>query len=313
LITEESLLQAYKAIYAAQNIAVIPHRGPDGDAIGSASAIKLTLQQFGKQVDIVCVDPAPKNSRFLPYSNQIIHQLNHQKYQLIIVVDCGSPEMHKFNLSQIKYPILNIDHHASNTNYGTINLVDETAASTTQILYEIFTKWQFPLNLQIAECLLTGLYFDTGSFKHNNTNPRVLRAASALSKLGADGKKISKNLFHNNSANQLKLWGKILKNAKRTQKNIVTSAVSQKDYQQTQTNSKDLEGVIDYLNTVPESKFSLLLSEDQQGGIKGSIRTQDEGTDLSKIAEVFGGGGHKMASGFRIEGEIKEEKYWSIQ
>lgn len=312
MITEETLLQAYQAIYEAQNIAVIPHRGPDGDAIGAACATKLTIQQFGKQVDIVCVDPAPKNTQFLPCSNQIIHELYISKYQLIIVVDCGSAEMHKFDLSQVTYPIINIDHHASNNNYGTINLVDVSAASTTQILHEIFTKWQFPQNQQIAECLLTGIYFDTGSFKHNNTSPRVLRAASALSKLGADGGKISKNLFHNNSVNKLKLWGKILENTKRTQKNIVTSAVRSKDYQETHTNSKDLEGVIDYLNTVPESKFSLLLSEDQNGGIKGSIRTQNETTDLSKIAEIFGGGGHKMASGFRIPGEIKEEKYWTI-
>lgn len=312
MITEQALLQAYQAIYSAQNIAVIPHRSPDGDAIGAALATKLTLQQFGKQIDIVCVDPAPKNTHFLPHYNQIIHQLNPEKYQLIMVVDCGSADMYQFDLSQINYPIINIDHHASNTNYGSINLVDDTAASTTQILYEIFSKWQFPLNTQIAECLLTGLYFDTGSFKHNNTSPRVLRAAAALSKLGANGLRISKNLFKNNSANQLKLWGKILENTKRTQKNIITSAVSNKDYQETHTNSKDLEGVIDYLNTVPESKFSLLLSEDQKGGIKGSIRTQDESTDLSKIAEVFGGGGHKMASGFRIQGELKEEKYWSI-
>lgn len=312
MITDQALLQAYQAIYSAQNIAVIPHRGPDGDAIGAALATKLTLQQFGKKIDIVCVDPAPKNTHFLPQANQIIHELQAEKYQLLIIVDCGSADMHKFNLSQISYPIINIDHHASNNNYGSINLVDSSAASTTQILYEIFSQWQFPLNKEIAECLLTGLYFDTGSFKHNNTDARVLRAAAALTKLGANGQKIAKNLFHNNSANQLKLWGKILKNTKRTHKNIVASAVSTKDYKETQTNSKDLEGVIDYLNTVPESKFSVLLSEDQQGGIKGSIRTQDENTDLSKIAEVFGGGGHKMASGFRIEGQIKEEKYWSI-
>lgn len=317
VITEMALKQTYQAIYAASRIAVIPHRSPDGDAIGAALSISHVIGQYGKHIDLICIDKPPKNTHFLPGIEKFTQNLQPNTYDLLIFVDCGSSHMSKFHegypdLFSGKYQILNIDHHSSNDNFGTINLVDSTAASTTQILFEIFTRWQFPISQEAATCLLTGLHFDTGSFKHNNTTPRVLRIAAQLSRLGADNQKISRELFKQSNAKQLKLWGRVLQNAKRTPKNIVTSAVSKKDYQETNTSSKDLEGIVDYLNSVPESKFSVLLSDDQKGGVKGSLRTQDDQADLSEIANIFGGGGHKMASGFRIEGELNEEKYWSI-
>jgi phosphoesterase RecJ-like protein len=207
---------------------------------------------------------------------------------------------------------INIDHHESNDYFATVNIVEPKAASTTQILYSLYQKWGFEIDEKIATCLMTGLYFDTGSFRHNNTTPEVMKISSDLLKLGANIKAISKNLFKTNSINKLKLWGRTLSNIRRNQRNIITSAITKEDYEICKTESKDLEGVVDYLNAVPDSKFCILLSEDQKGGVKASLRTQSEKLDLSKIAEVFGGGGHKMASGFRIEGKIKEEKHWII-
>jgi len=316
-ITQQELLKAYKAIYKAQKIAIIPHSNPDGDAIGAALACKQVLAKFGKETQTICIDPPPKNTQFLPQINEFSTQLNPSQFDLLIFVDCGAHYMSKFHL---KLPnlfngfqeIINIDHHHTNDLFGTINLVDATSSSTCQILYEIFTEWQFPLNQSIATCLLTGLYFDTGSFKHPNTTPRVLKIASQLTKLGANNAQISRELFKKKSINTLKLWGNVLKNTKRTQRNIISAAVQENDYLTTNTSQRDLEGVVDYLNAVPESEFSLLVSADQKGGLKGSLRTQNENADLSKIAKIFGGGGHKLASGFRIEGTLQEEKNWKI-
>jgi len=317
-ITELELHSAYSAIYKAQKIAIIPHASPDADAIGAAIATKIILKQFGKTIDTICFDLPPKNTKFLPYSQEFTQNLNPNLYDLLIFVDCGAHYMSKFhtiipNLFNGHTNIINIDHHHTNDLFGTINLVDSTAASTCQILFETFQKWNFSLNPQIALCLMTGLYFDTGSFKHSNTTPRVLRIASKLKAFGVDTEKISYEVFKKKTTNTLKLWGNVLKNAKRTQRNIISSVANKDDYESTSSQQKDLEGVIDYLNAVPNSKFSVLISDDQKGGIKGSLRTQNEAADLSKIAGIFGGGGHKLASGFRIKGQLEAEKHWKIK
>ncbi len=315
--SEFEIKGALETIKKAKRIAIIPHRAPDGDAIGAAVAVKLALKQLGKKPRTICIDPPPKYTDFLPETDLFEKELKLDEHDLLIFVDCGAHYMSKFheripNLFDGHMDIINIDHHGSNDFFGMINIVEPQAASTTQILYELFRKWGIELSKEISTCLMTGLYFDTGSFRNTNTTPDVLKIAGDLLAKGADYKTISKEIFQTKSSNKLKLWGKALSNIKKTDKAIVTSAITNDDYSQCETDSKDLEGVIDYLNAIPESKFCMLLSEDQKGGVKASMRTQREDVDLSKIAEVFGGGGHKMASGFRIEGNLKEEKYWSI-
>jgi len=317
-ITELELHKAYTTIYKAQKIAIIPHASPDADAIGAAISTKIILKRFGKTVDTICFDPPAKNTLFLPYTHEFTQKLSPDSYNLLIFVDCGAHYMSKFhtiipNLFNGLTEILNIDHHHTNDLFGTINLVDSTAASTCQILFETFKKWQFELDIEVAQCLMTGLYFDTGSFKHSNTTPRVLRIAGQLKSYGINTEQIAYEVFKKKNINTLKLWGNVLKNAKRTQKNIISSVADQSDYKATDSQQKDLEGVIDYLNAVPNSKFSVLISDDQKGGIKGSLRTQNEKADLSEIAGIFGGGGHKLASGFRIQGKLEAENYWKIK
>lgn len=307
---------ALTLIKYSTKIAIIPHRSPDGDAIGSAVALKLAIKQLNIPVDTVCIDPPPQNTKFLVETDKFLNKLDINNYDLLIFVDCGASYMSKFHdiipTLLTAHPVINIDHHDSNDFFGKINLVDPHAASTTQILYNLFVRWEINITPDIATALLTGLYFDTGSFKHNNTTREVLKISADLTHKGANIKAICKNLFQVNSIPKLKLWGHVLKEAKLTPKNIVSSAVSQKDYETCRTDSKELEGVIDYLNAVPESKFSILVSEDSKGGVKGSLRTQQQTVDVSKIAELFGGGGHKMAAGFRIPASLQEEKYWAI-
>lgn len=317
-VPEHDITVGLKLINEATRIAVIPHRSPDGDAVGSALAMKFVLKNAGKSVDTVCVDPPPQNTKFLPETDQFINELKTDNYDLLIFVDCGASYMSKFHETNPEIldgsiNTINIDHHESNDFFSTVNIVEPKAASTTQILFRLFQKWGFEINKQTATCLMTGLYFDTGSFRHNNTTPEVMKISGELLKLGADIKTISKYLFKKNSINKLKLWGSALSKIRKNHKEIVTSAVTQEDYENCQADTKDLEGVVDYLNAIPNSKFCILLAEDLKGGVKASMRTQSENVDLSKIAEVFGGGGHKMASGFRIDGEIKEEKHWTIQ
>jgi phosphoesterase RecJ-like protein len=300
-------------LFSKEYVAIIPHRSPDGDAIGSALALKKAIQQFHDNVEIFCVDPAPSYTHFLDGSLQISPNLNTNIYKLICFVDCGSSSMSEFETkipNLFKDPtltIINIDHHKSNDLYGKYNLVDTFSASTTEILFNLFKIWNITITKNIAQDLLTGIHFDTGSFKHPNTTTQSLKIASELTKLGASNNLIHKQLFKISNSSKLKLWGNVLTNSYISKQKILTSIVTNSDLQKYNSTSKDLEGIIDYLNTVPNKKFSMLLTEDKNNGIKASIRTINNAYDLSKIAAIFGGGGHKMASGFRIEGHFEQE------
>ena len=148
---------------------------------------------------------------------------------------------------------------------------------------------------------------------HSNTNREVLEMAGDLISKGADHKKIVKALFNTTPVGQLKLWGRVMARAHVSKKHAVVSAITEKDFKECEAKPEDLSGVIDFLNAVPDSKLAILLAEDQEGNIKGSMRTQSEKIDLSKLAGIFGGGGHKKASGFTIPGRIQPEITWKIR
>jgi phosphoesterase RecJ-like protein len=312
-------LQIQKLLLNKSYVAIIPHQSPDGDAIGSAIALKLYIQQFHKNVDIFCVDEAPKNTHFLPESKTIKQTLDLDTYKTLCFVDCGNHKLSKYTsihpelLSRQDLTTINIDHHESNDNFAKFNLVDTKSASTTQILYKLFTDWKTKITPEMANALLTGLHFDTGSFKHPNTTPETLKIASSLTELGGNNTQISKNLFNTSSSNKLKLWGKALQNINLNSKNIVSTVIRQQDLAKYNTNKQDLEGLIDYLNAIPNKKFSLLLTEFKKNKFKASLRTLDPKYNLNDIAKLFGGGGHKMASAFKINAKLTPTTYWKVE
>lgn len=315
-IAQIEISQSWELIRKSSRIGIVSHRGPDADTVGTNLALRLVLQPLGKIVDSICIDSLPANCRFLPQANNFIQEFNYNDYDLFIIVDCGASYMTAFHekkpeLLSNKVPIINIDHHESNDNFGVYNLVQTNAASTTFILWHLFKKWNLTITPHIATCLYAGLSFDTGSFQHDNTTPDVMRCAADLVRHNANVSLISYHLFKENSVNKLKLWGKIFNRARVNHKQIISSAITARDFQESGASKKDTEGAIDYLTAVKNSKFAIMLSEDMNGNIKGSLRTQGE-TDVAKIASLLGGGGHKKAAGFSMPGELKEEIEWLV-
>ena len=315
------------------NILVISHRKPDADTLGAALTLKIWLTKIGKQVTLACVDePAPVFS-FLPHIDEFVDEFDLKSFDLAVIVDAGASYMTNFHL---KYedlfkgivPILNIDHHASNDYFGKINVVDPKAASTTVILYRILTATppqagltknvreantnQSIIDNDMATCLLAGIYGDTGSFMHSNTNKEVYEVSSDLMAKGARVTDITRALFKSKPLATLRLWGRVLEKAKITNDNIVMSAIKEEDYEQASSSPEHLSGVVDYLNMIPGTKFAVLLNEDRNGHVKGSFRTREADIDLSRIAAVFGGGGHPKASGFMLPGKLAEELKYTI-
>ncbi len=312
-------LQKFKNVLnEAEKICIISHRSPDGDAVGSNLALRLGLEQIlGKEVCSACVDSVPEDSIWLKKGDEFVQDFNYEDFDAFISVDCGAEKLIVFNTKKPELlsgekPFINIDHHISNENFGDINIVNPDDCSAGIIIYKIFRHFGWPISRDIATCILHGIYFDTGGMMHSNTTSEVLKVCGDLVSMGADLKKVAKKLFATTPVNKLRLWGRILERAYVNEEGVVVSAVNQEDYKATETDSKGTGGIIDYLNAVPNSKYCVLLSENEQGLVKGSLRTQREDVNLSEIAGKWGGGGHPKASGFGVEGKLKPVMTWQI-
>lgn len=312
----ENFKEAASFIESSERILLIAHRRPDGDSLGACSALALALRQFGAKTALACIDEIPKRLRFIPETEKFVKEFDLSDFDLIIINDAGAHHMTGFHnkysdfLSK-KIPIINIDHHASNEGFGTVNIIDTHASSTTMIVWKLLKYLPVKITKEMAFCLLTGIYADTGSFIHSNTTKETFEIAGEIAKLGIQITDIAKPLFKEATFAQLKLWGFILENLQRNEKQIYSSIVTDKDFRSIGAHSSDTGGIVDLMNTIPDAAFTILLAEND-GEVKGSLRTQRDDVNVSDIASQFGGGGHKKASGFRIHGRIEKRMVWKI-
>lgn len=230
-------------------------------------------------------------------------------YDLIITLDTATPDqlgaLYTQNPDLFKeVPVVNIDHHATNSYFGQVNLVNMTAASTTEILVGIIEALGPDLlDEDVATCLLTGLIADTGSFQHPNTTPKALTVAAQMVGYGARQQEIVKNLYKTKSISQLKLWGRVLSQVKSDpQHRVVWGVASLADLSETGAMAQDFSGLVDeFLASVSDTDVAILISERETGLVHGSIRTQGE-AEANEIAKLFDGGGHVKAAAFKITG-----------
>lgn len=305
----------------AGEIIVITHQNPDGDALGSLLGMGHYLKQAGASYTLFCVSPAPEYLKFMPNLDTITTDektLLGKQYDLIIILDSGdleyagvSEQFHRLKGLPI---VINIDHHPTNKYYGHLNLVDPKASSTAEIVYHFLDYFRLPIPKDVATSLLTGILTDTGSFSNLSTTPSSLEAASRLMGAGAQVKKIIANTFQNKTLNQLQLWGRALSRLKQDrQTGIITTILTQKDFQELHIDEDSSEGISNFLNSVGEAKAIIVLREKSDGTIKASLRTTQPDVDVSKLAKFFGGGGHKKAAGFTIKGKIVEtDSGWQV-
>lgn len=310
--------QAKILMLNARKILIISHRNPDADAVGANLALREALERMGKKVDSACIDPPPENCAFLPKVSTYLDEVDFSDYELVISVDCGSHkllgfhEQHPELLDSEQVTLINFDHHESNDHFGTVNIVMDQTPSTCFILYLFFGYCGWKISATMATAMLHGLYFDTGAFMHSNTDADTLRIAGRLKAVGGEHEPCVRALYHSNTLKQLKLWGRVLSRLHFNEKQALVSAVKESDYEATGCKFEDLSGLVNYLNQVPEAKFTMLLTEDMKGNIKGSLRTQREDINLSELAGLFGGGGHRKAAGFTVPGRLKSSTKWEI-
>lgn len=240
-------------------------------------------------------------------------------YDLIVVLDCSRleqlGELYK-NHAEIfnKVPVISIDHHLEHQQYGTYNLSDTNAAATAEIMVSVIESLSQAdskeglIDNHVATCLLTGLMTDTGSFQNSNTTPKSLTVAAQMVALGADHRGIVNNVFKTRPISQLRLWGKALGHIKEDKPlRFAWATLSRADFVSSQAGDEEVSGLIDtMLKTASNTDFVILLSE-RSGGLHGSLRSVKEGIDVQRLAALFGGGGHKQAAAFLINGGTLNE------
>lgn len=314
---EAQFQQAKRLIDKSEKILIIAHRKPDGDTIGSCIAFYHALTADDKEVTMACIDEIPSRYRYMPDIDKFIQEFDYHEYDLIIVCDAGASYMTNYHekyegIFDDDVPVINIDHHASNDNFGTVNIVDTMAASATMIIYKFLRYAGYEITPVMATGLLTGIYNDTGSFMHQNTTPGTLKIAGELVAYGGRVKEVSKHLFRTTPVSTLKLWGRVLNNLKVNKEGVALSVVTKNDFDECNAEVDELSGAVDFINCVPKTNYTVLLHEDEKGNVKGSFRTRKEDVDLEEIASKFGGGGHKKAAGFTVPGKLEKEVRWKI-
>jgi len=266
----------------------------------------------------------PKSGSFKP--EDVSFNTENESYDLIITVDTAE-------LSQLKsiyenhtelfheIPIINIDHHISNTHFGKLNYVDIMASSTSELLFKLIEdlgeiEKQELIDEEVATLLLAGIITDTGSFQNANTTPKSFKTSAKLVGYGARQQEIIQHIYKTKQLSQLKLWGRVLSKIK-TDDNyrIVWSSVSQQDARDTGSMVEETGDIIDnLLSNAPGAEVVLLFKEKGDGKISVSVRTTTPSIDSSKIAEEFGGGGHTQAAGFSVaNSNLLETEYKVIE
>jgi phosphoesterase RecJ-like protein len=288
-----------------RRILVTAHESPDGDAIGSVVALMLVARRLGIdcRAFIPGHDPLPAEYAFLKLQDEILRgSLPPGDGSTLYVLDCATAERVVPGLVAHPGVMINIDHHNDNPAWGTYNLIDREASSTTEVLYKVFTAGGFPLDADIATALYVGLVTDTGRFQYSNTTPAGHRMAAALQETGVDVNAVYRTVFSSYPVGKLRLLGRALDRLTLLlDGRLAVSWLDLHDMVRAQAEDSYAEGIIDSLRTVEGVLVAALLRERRSEGdieIKVSLRSTDGRVDVSSIAHVWDGGGHVRAAGF---------------
>ncbi len=288
-------------------IAGVTHKDADGDTLGSALALAQTLEPLGKSVPVLSSPPVPDAWTFLPG----IERVNRDPVEPgvpVFLFDSGDPSRAGENTAMVEAArtVVNIDHHVTNTLFGTLNLVCTDASSTGELVYDLLKAWMVPIPPTAAGCLYATILSDTGGFRHDNTSGHALRAAAELVALGADPVALARGLFKSRPASFLRMQGRILRSLHfEFGDRLVWGAISQADLQKSGAAAAQADSAIDQLNTLRGQELAILFKEAGARLTKVSIRSRDQ-IDAAALAAVFGGGGHHRAAGAELALSLRQ-------
>ncbi len=318
--TSEGLLAADEArvleeLRSASKLIVATHENPDGDSLGSLVAMHELLTVLGKD-SVMFMDaaelPVPYQYRFLPLDRLVSELPADLAERTIVLLDCGNLERNAAEaLQRPGGQIINIDHHHDNTRFGTANLVVPGASCTAEIVWELIHAYGVELTLPVAEALYVALVTDTGCFMYENTGPRAHVMAAELIDAGVDVHGIYRRVYEGVPFAKLQLLARMLAHIERYDDGGLTvSTLAVEDFEAAGAEESYSEGMIDQLRAVRGTAMAGLVRDRLDGAgaaeltadgrrlRKVSLRASDDRVDVSAVARVAGGGGHRAAAGF---------------
>jgi phosphoesterase RecJ-like protein len=299
----EALLETFRA---SPRFILTSHARPDGDALGSALALAEVLDQMGCQTDVVFADPVPLIYRTLPNVGRIHHKpsaadiADHSIPAILLECD-GIARTGLLGLEE--RPLINIDHHASGRNFAGINWIDEHACAVGAMVYRIALAAKVEITPSIATCLYTSILSDTGAFTYASTDAATFALVHDLALHGANPGQIARDVYFSNSISKIRLLGAALSNLQCEGK-VAWTWVTSNDMKLTGADAEDCEGVVNYLIGISGVESAVFLREVPEiNEFRLSIRSKGK-IDVARVAESFGGGGHRSASGCTLTGPL---------
>jgi len=298
------------AIRSAERIVILSHARPDGDAVGSQVALGLSLIAAGKQVRMLNEDGTPQSLNFLPGSDKVEKPNGSVQADLLIAVDTANQvRLGQGCLDAVEgiNPVANIDHHISNELYGNLNYVDAEAPASGQIIYELLEDQGFPINREIVTSLFVAISTDTGSFRYPATTARTYEIVAELVRGGADVGELSRLTYENYPRRRIDLLKELLSVYKLSCNDRVASWVLTDEVKdRVGMQADDGNDLIDLIRGIDSVVVAVFFEQLPGGRIRVSMRSKSPEADVCAICGEFGGGGHTLAAGARVRGEITE-------
>ena len=305
---DKTIVDKIKAeIEQASNILVTTHIGPDGDALGSLTAVGQMLYKLGKQFDMICDDGVLRKFEYLPLSNEVRRRVDRSKiYDLMIAVDCGDEQRMGYVYSRLTCEplLINIDHHISNTNFGDINLVVDDVTSTAELLAKLIPLLGVELDKGLATSLLTGLVTDTLGFRVTGVSAETLKIAGDLIAAGADMAEIMLQALVLQELNTVKMWSLGL-NKMEVEDGVAWTALSLEDQQSISSDAVSNHGLGNMISDIHEVAMSAVFTEKEDEEVRIGFRSRPP-WDVATLATQLGGGGHRYAAGCTQHGPLED-------
>ena len=304
--------QLYSRIQQCRTIAVTSHCRPDGDAIGSTLALGLALQGMGKKVYMWNEDGVPARYAFLEGAELIqpLPETVPADVEMLICVDTGDWKRLGDRTQQllVDFPlIVNVDHHGTNTRYGHLQVIEPETAACAFVLFNMLKSWGVKMTRPVADALYVGISTDTGSFQYGSTTPEVMHAAGELLAAGVDVADVNRRVYQEVPYSSLLMQREVLNHM------VVEAGGRLAHYSmpagrkaELQVSLEDTKDLVDVVRVLQGVKVAIIFEDLEDGRIRVSLRSKDASISVAAIASLFGGGGHAMASGIRMRGELAD-------
>jgi len=310
----DPIQQIRDQILERRRFLITSHARPDGDSIGSQLAMAFALDALGKQVRIVNVDSAPDHYQEFPGMEriEIATRVERPEVDAVIVMECS--EMGRTGVSGLEREyLINIDHHAGNQLYGALNWHDDTAAACGEMVFDLIQALGVPLSAEIATHIYLAILTDTGSFHHSNITPRTFDICRQCVEAGVTPAVMARRVFDSNSFGKLKLIGALLDDMELADEGrLAVLHLDDEMLAATGSTHNDTEGLINLPLTAREIQAVVFFKVTQNGAVRVSMRSKYD-VDVRRVANEFGGGGHKNAAGFTVSGPLNEVRAGIVQ